>query len=168
MRAWRRSGSRHRLMNRGRRTLLNCSVHTLGQKSISWCPICSSRNSPISFGKRNVIAGAIPNSGCGHRRSSSTAFPSFAAAPLIRPAVQIARAYNRSVYDCVYIALAIETNTQMITADEKLANSSAGLPVTWLGLVWLTARDRYGIGRRTTQHSSADQTGEQQRLTRGG
>ena len=63
------------------------------------------------------------------------AFPSFAAAPLIQPAVQIARAYNRTVYDCVYIALAVETNTQMITADEKLANSSAGLPVTWLGLI---------------------------------
>jgi predicted nucleic acid-binding protein len=62
-------------------------------------------------------------------------FPTFPTSPLIQPAIQIARAYNRAVYDCVYIALAMETNTQVITADEKLANSSAGLPVTWLGLI---------------------------------
>jgi predicted nucleic acid-binding protein len=61
--------------------------------------------------------------------------PTFPTSPLIQPAIQIARAYNRTVHDCVYIALAIETNTQVITADEKLANYSAGLPVTWLGLI---------------------------------
>lgn len=62
-------------------------------------------------------------------------FPTFPTAPLVQPAIQIARAYGRTVYDSVYIALAIETNTHMITADEKLANSTAGLPVTWLGLL---------------------------------
>jgi len=56
-------------------------------------------------------------------------------APLIEPAMQLARAYGRTVYDSLYVALAIETSTQMITADEKLANSLGGLPVLWLGLV---------------------------------
>lgn len=63
------------------------------------------------------------------------AFPTFSTAPLVQPAIRIARAYNRTVYDSVYIALAIETNTHMLTADEKLGNSAGGLPVTWLGLI---------------------------------
>jgi predicted nucleic acid-binding protein len=56
-------------------------------------------------------------------------------APLIEPAMRLARAYGRTVYDCVYVALAIETSAQMVTADEKLVNSVAGSPVIWLGLV---------------------------------
>ena len=31
---------------------------------------------------------------------------------------------ERSVYDCLYIALAIRYDAEMITADERLANSS--------------------------------------------
>jgi predicted nucleic acid-binding protein len=49
--------------------------------------------------------------------------------------MQIARAYGRAVYDCVYVALAVETSTHLVTADEKLANSLPGMPVTWLGLI---------------------------------
>jgi len=62
-------------------------------------------------------------------------FRTYPTAALVEAAMQLARAYGRTVYDGIYVALAIETSTQMITADEKLANSVAGLPVTWLGLV---------------------------------
>jgi predicted nucleic acid-binding protein len=64
----------------------------------------------------------------------SSGFLAFPSANLIEPAIQIARAYGRTVYDCLYVSLAIETKTQAITADEKLASSLAGrLPVVWLG-----------------------------------
>jgi hypothetical protein len=29
----------------------------------------------------------------------------------------------------------VETNTHLVTADQKLANSVPGMPVTWLGLI---------------------------------
>ncbi len=53
---------------------------------------------------------------------------------LLSEALKIAFAYERSVYDCLYVALAIQFNTDMITADERLANAlAARLPVKWLG-----------------------------------
>ena len=64
-------------------------------------------------------------------------FLQFPTAPLIQPAIQIARTLDRTVYGCVYVARAVETNTHLVTADEKLARSLPGLPVTWLGLVQL-------------------------------
>jgi predicted nucleic acid-binding protein len=62
-------------------------------------------------------------------------FPTFPTSPLIQPAMEIARAFGRTLYDYIYVALAVETNTHLVTADEKLANSLPGMPVTWLGLV---------------------------------
>jgi predicted nucleic acid-binding protein len=62
-------------------------------------------------------------------------FPAFPTGPLIQPAVQIARTFGRTVYDCIYVALAVEANAHLVTADEKLANSLPGMPVAWLGLV---------------------------------
>jgi predicted nucleic acid-binding protein len=62
-------------------------------------------------------------------------FPIFPSSPLIQPAIQIARTFDRPVYDCIYVALAIETNTHLVTADEKLANALPGMPVTWLGFI---------------------------------
>ncbi len=53
---------------------------------------------------------------------------------LLNGALKIAFAYDRPVYDCLYVALAVESGAQMITADERLANSvAAHLPVKWLG-----------------------------------
>lgn len=40
--------------------------------------------------------------------------------------------YGRSVYESIYLALALETGGKLVTADEKLVNA-AGLPVIWLG-----------------------------------
>ena len=48
--------------------------------------------------------------------------------------LNIALAFQRSVYDSVYIALAVTLNTYLVTADERLANAvAAKLPVKWLG-----------------------------------
>jgi predicted nucleic acid-binding protein len=53
---------------------------------------------------------------------------------LLPEALRISFAYDRSVYDSLYVALAIQFKTEMITADERLANAlAAHLPVKWLG-----------------------------------
>lgn len=61
-------------------------------------------------------------------------FFTVASLELLPEALRIAFAHDRSVYDCLYIALAIQFKTEMITADERLANAMAArLPVKWLG-----------------------------------
>ena len=53
---------------------------------------------------------------------------------LLSEALKIAFTYDRNIYDCLYAALAIEAKTQLITADERLANAlAARFPVKWLG-----------------------------------
>ena len=54
--------------------------------------------------------------------------------PLLEDAFEIARTFDRTVYDSLYVALAIATNAPLVTADEHLANAlAARLPVRWLG-----------------------------------
>jgi len=61
-------------------------------------------------------------------------FPTFASKALIEDAFTIACNFQRSVYDGVYVALALFTKTELITADERLANAlAAHFPVKWLG-----------------------------------
>ena len=63
-------------------------------------------------------------------------FPTVPSLKLLDKAFQIAADYGRTVYDCLYVALAVQTNTQLITADERLANSlAARFPIKWLGAV---------------------------------
>ena len=63
-------------------------------------------------------------------------FVTFSSLTLLPEALRIAFAYDRSVYDCLYAALAVQAKTEMITADERLANALAAyLPVKWLGLM---------------------------------
>lgn len=53
---------------------------------------------------------------------------------LLPEALKIAFAYDRSVYDCLYTALAVQAKADLITADERLANAlAARFPVKWLG-----------------------------------
>ena len=62
--------------------------------------------------------------------------PAVPSAELIVEAFAIARKFNRTVYDSLYVALAVALDTHLITADERLANSLAAyLPVKWLGAV---------------------------------
>jgi predicted nucleic acid-binding protein len=61
-------------------------------------------------------------------------FATVSSATLLPEALRIAFAYDRSVYDCLYVALAVQSKTDLITADERLANAlAAHLPVKWLG-----------------------------------
>lgn len=57
--------------------------------------------------------------------------PSF---PLLKAAFDIAAAFDRTVYDAVYVSLAVIRDRTLLTADERLAASlSAYFPVRWLG-----------------------------------
>ena len=51
-------------------------------------------------------------------------------------AFAIATAFDRTVDDALYVALAVHSKAQLITADERLANAlAAHLPVKWLGAI---------------------------------
>jgi predicted nucleic acid-binding protein len=53
---------------------------------------------------------------------------------LMPEALDIALTYSRNIYDCLYTALAVESRSDLITADERLANAlAARFPVKWLG-----------------------------------
>jgi predicted nucleic acid-binding protein len=63
-------------------------------------------------------------------------FPTVPSLKLLDKGFQIATDHGRTVYDCLYVALAVQTNAQLVTADERLANSlAARYPVKWLGAV---------------------------------
>jgi predicted nucleic acid-binding protein len=53
---------------------------------------------------------------------------------VLSEALTIALHFDRTVYDSLYLAVAVALNTHLITADERLANAlAAHLPVKWLG-----------------------------------
>ena len=53
---------------------------------------------------------------------------------LLDQAFQIALSFHRTVYDSLYVALASEFKSELITADKKLVNALTGqFPVKWLG-----------------------------------
>jgi predicted nucleic acid-binding protein len=53
---------------------------------------------------------------------------------LLGQALQIAVVCDRSFYDSLYVALALATKTELITADERLVNAlGSRFPVRWLG-----------------------------------
>jgi predicted nucleic acid-binding protein len=61
-------------------------------------------------------------------------FPTIPSKSVIDLALAIATSFDRTVYDSVYVALAVSTKSQLVTADRKLANALAStLPVKWLG-----------------------------------
>ena len=61
-------------------------------------------------------------------------FRTVASLVLLPEALRIAFAHDRAVYDCLYVALAVQSKNELITADERLANAMAArFPVKWLG-----------------------------------
>ena len=50
-------------------------------------------------------------------------------ADLVADALDIATEYDRTVYDSLYLALAIKNKAVMLTADQRLVNSLGGLPL---------------------------------------
>ncbi len=62
--------------------------------------------------------------------------PTVPAEQFIDLALQIALGHGRTVYDSLYVALAVTLNSELITADEKLVNGlSSYFPVRWLGAI---------------------------------
>ena len=62
--------------------------------------------------------------------------PTVSSAKLLAVAFPIALNFDRSVYDSLYVALAVLEEIDLITADERLANAlAAHLPVKWLGAI---------------------------------
>lgn len=62
--------------------------------------------------------------------------PTIPSRKLLHSAYDLAITFNRPVYDCLYVALALRVKAPFVTADEKLANAlAAHLPVKWLGSV---------------------------------
>ena len=65
---------------------------------------------------------------------TSRNLPTVSSLELLEAAFAIAHTFERSVYDSLYVALAISSKAQWLTADERLAHAlAATLPVKWLG-----------------------------------
>ncbi|HEV3164995.1 MAG TPA: type II toxin-antitoxin system VapC family toxin [Isosphaeraceae bacterium] len=58
--------------------------------------------------------------------------------PLLSAALEIALNVARTVYDSLYLALAIQIKGYLVTADEKLANSLSGSPLA-NHILWVAA-----------------------------
>jgi predicted nucleic acid-binding protein len=68
------------------------------------------------------------------RRFIELGIQAIPASDLLDRALQIAVDYDRSFYDSLYVALALATKTDLITADERLVNAMGSrFPVRWLG-----------------------------------
>ena len=52
-------------------------------------------------------------------------------------AFAISADYNRNAYDGFYVALAVSTGWNLVTADERLVNAlGSRFPVRWLGAIY--------------------------------
>jgi len=56
---------------------------------------------------------------------------------LVGPALELAMRTGRTAYDCLYVALAVQIKTTMVSNDRRLVNALARGPlkdhITWLG-----------------------------------
>lgn len=60
--------------------------------------------------------------------------PTISSVDLVPRALRLAVQHRGTVYDSIYVALALHAKANLITADERLANAlAAHLPVKWLG-----------------------------------
>lgn len=65
---------------------------------------------------------------------AKNAIPTSSSLPLLDDAFAIAAAFDRTVYDSIYLALAIASNRPLLTADKKMVNAlAAWFPIRWLG-----------------------------------
>jgi predicted nucleic acid-binding protein len=69
------------------------------------------------------------------RRFAALAIQLVPTSDLLGQALQIAVACDRSFYDSLYVALALATKAELITADERMVNAlGSRFPVRWLGV----------------------------------
>ncbi len=62
-------------------------------------------------------------------------FPTVPSRAVLPEALKIAVDFGRTVYDSTYVALAVATGTELITADERLVNAlGTRFPIRWLGV----------------------------------
>jgi len=58
---------------------------------------------------------------------------------LVASALELAMRTKRTVYDCLYLVLAVRTKTVLVSADKRFVNALAGGPfekhIAWLGAV---------------------------------
>jgi predicted nucleic acid-binding protein len=98
---------------------------SFGQKSPMFCV-------PVSVAHRWSSLIAEQTASDMRRRD----FPIVASLMLFSEALQIVLTLDRSVYDCLHVALAVQSKTEWITADERLAHAlAARLPLTCLGAI---------------------------------
>lgn len=61
-----------------------------------------------------------------------------ASSSLVEAALQLAMRTDRTIYDCLYVALAMQENVVVLTCDKRLVNAMSGGPlgkhVAWVGL----------------------------------
>ena len=70
----------------------------------------------------------------GYSLVTDIGIPTIPTFDLVPQALDLAVIHDRTVYDSVYVALASQYKTDLITADERLANAlAARFPVKWLG-----------------------------------
>jgi len=68
------------------------------------------------------------------RRFTELGVQAIPTSDLLGQALQIAVGSDRSFYDSLYVALALATKTDLITADERLVNAlGSRFPIRWLG-----------------------------------
>jgi predicted nucleic acid-binding protein len=69
----------------------------------------------------------------GYQLVTDLAIPTLPSFTYVPKALDLAIQYDRTVYDSIYVALALQLRTALVTADERLANALAAyLPVKWL------------------------------------
>ena len=89
----------------------------------------------------NILWKAVRRGRCAQKSAEASiilmknrGLPTVSSQTLLEAAFAIATAFDRTLYDSLYIALALDCLGQVVTADEKLANAvAAHLPVKWLG-----------------------------------
>ena len=68
------------------------------------------------------------------RRFTELSIPVVPSADLLVRSLQISVTCERSFYDSLYVALALSTGTELVTADERLVRAlGSRFPVRWLG-----------------------------------
>jgi predicted nucleic acid-binding protein len=83
--------------------------------------------------KRGQITAALARRGLEAMRNRD--FPTVPSRAVLPEALKIAVDFRRTVYDSTYVALAVATGNELLTADERMVNAlGSRFPVRWLGV----------------------------------